>query len=97
MFPPENRRLIEMLKLLGVAVFYALLFHLTNLYFGSAVPIRILEPASGLALAALLVCGKRYAWGVFLGALLVSAVSGNPWVATLGIALGDALAALLGA
>jgi signal transduction histidine kinase len=98
MFPPETRRrLTELLKLLGVIALYALLVQVTNLYFGSAVPIRILEPASGLALAALLVGGRHYAWGVFLGAFLVSAASGNPWGATLGIALGNALAALLGA
>lgn len=83
--------------LLGVAALYALFLHLANLYFGNAIPIRILEPASGFALAALLVCGKRYAWGIFLGAFLVSAMSGNPWGVTLGIALGNALAAHLGA
>src|SRR3990167_2030104 len=92
-----QRRLTDLLKLLGMASLYALLIHLTNLYFKSDIPIRVFEPASGWALAALLIGGKRYAWGVFFGAILVNATSGlTLWVAT-AIALSNTLAALLGA
>jgi len=92
-----QRLLIDLLKLLGVAALYALLIHLTNLYFKSPIPIRILEPASGLALAALLIGGRRYAWGVFLGGVLVNATSNLALWAVGAIALSNTLGALLGA
>ena len=79
-----QRRLIDLLKLLGMAALYALLVHLTNLYFKSVIPIRILEPASGLALATLLIGGKRYAWSVFLGGVFAIALS-NTLEALLGV------------
>ncbi|WP_435627264.1 sensor histidine kinase [Candidatus Ferrigenium straubiae] len=93
----SQHRWIDLLKLLGAAALYALLAHLTNFYFGSPIPIRILEPACGWALVVLLIGGKRYAWGIFLGAFLVNLISGNPLGAAAGIALGNTLGALLGA
>ena len=91
-----QRRLIDLLKLLGMAALYALLVHLTNLYFKSVIPIRILEPASGLALATLLIGGKRYAWSVFLGGVLVNLTSSLALWAVFAIALSNTLEALLG-
>ena len=91
-----QRRLIDLLKLLGMAALYALLVHLTNLYFKSVIPIRILEPASGLALATLLIGGKRYAWSVLSGGVLVNLTSNLALWVVFAIALSNTLEALLG-
>jgi diguanylate cyclase (GGDEF)-like protein/PAS domain S-box-containing protein len=80
-----------------VAALYALLLYVGEFYFEGEAVVGYFEPASGLALAALLIGGKRYVWGVFLGAILVDAMSDNAlWVATT-IALTDALQAYCGA
>ncbi len=86
-----------MLKQTGVAALYALLLHASELYFGEGAIVGYFEPASGFALAMLLIGGRRYAWGVLAGAALVNATSINPlWVNAL-IASGDTLQALFGA
>ena len=54
-------------------------------------------PPSGIALAALLLFGRRLWPGILCGALLVNLVAGLPLSAATGIALGNTLAALLGA
>ncbi len=87
-----------MLKLLGVAALYALLARVVLIYFSANGVVSVIWPPSGLALAVLLIGGKRYAWGVFLGALLANALAGG---VTLGmaaaIATGNTLEAFLGA
>jgi diguanylate cyclase (GGDEF)-like protein/PAS domain S-box-containing protein len=85
------------LKQIGVAALYALLLYAGEFYFKDGAIVGYFEPASGLALAVLLIGGKRYALGVFIGALLVNATSNNYiWVAVI-IALGDTLQAFCGA
>jgi len=95
--PDLQRCLTDLPKLLGVAALYALLVFLTNRYFASAIPIRILEPATGLALAALLVGGRCYAWSIFLGELLANVTSGLPLGVVTIIASSNTLEALLAA
>jgi integral membrane sensor domain MASE1 len=53
-------------------------------------------PPTGIALAALLIGGRRLWPGVFLGALLVNVTTSGSWAASLGIAAGNTLEALLG-
>ncbi|HEV3028470.1 MAG TPA: MASE1 domain-containing protein, partial [Planctomycetota bacterium] len=54
-------------------------------------------PPSGIALAACLVFGKRMWGGVFIGAFLVNLATSGSWPASLGIATGNTLEAVLGA
>src|SRR6478609_11993526 len=58
--------------------------------------ISIIWPPSGIALAALLMGGKKYWPGVFVGSLLVATLSGtnNPLWVSGGIAVGCTLEAL---
>ena len=96
MFPSDLRRMTSLLKQLGVAALYALFTHLDHLYFESGTAISSFEAASGLALAVLLLGGKRYAWGVFLGGMLAN-VATNPLGAAAAIASSHALEAFCGA
>jgi len=86
-----------MLKQLGVGILYALLVKVVLAYFSTNGVVSVIWPSSGLALAMILVGGKRYAVGVFLGAFLANAMT----VLSLGtaalIATGNTLATLLGA
>jgi integral membrane sensor domain MASE1 len=54
-------------------------------------------PPTGIALAALVLWGRRYWPGVALGALLANAWTGVPLAAVLGITAGNTLEALVGA
>lgn len=94
-----QRRLAGLLKQLGVAAIYALFAYIVGRYFKSDTVASVFEPASGLALAVLLIGGMRYAWAIFLGELLFSVISSSPlWVtaaATLGNTLGPLLSAWL--
>jgi len=84
-----------LLMQVGVAVIYLMLARVVHGYFTSSIA-SVLWPPSGLALAVLLVCGKRYAWGVFLGALLTHIIADHSiWTPAL-IALGNTLEALAG-
>lgn len=87
----------EMVKLLGVAALYALLAKLFLTFFAANGVISVVWPPSGLALAALLLGGKRYAWGVLLGAFLGNTLAGVPVGLATAIATGNTLEALLGA
>jgi len=53
-------------------------------------------PPSGIALAACLVLGRRMWGGVFIGAFLVNIATSGSWPASLGIATGNTLEAVLG-
>ncbi|MDP4028607.1 MAG: PAS domain S-box protein [Gallionella sp.] len=85
------------LKQLGVAALYALSLYVGDLYFESETIVGYFEPASGLALAALLIGGKRYVWGVLLGAILVNSLSTNSFWAAATLASCDVLQAFFGA
>jgi len=87
----------DILKQLGVAALYALLIYVGDLYFEDGAIIAHYKPASGLALAALLIGGKRYAWSLLLGAILVNTIYIHSFWASIVIASGDTLQALFGA
>lgn len=89
------------LKQLGVAALYVLFAQAAILYMRNG-PAVIIWPASGLALAVLLIGGKRYVWGVFLGALSSNAIltatsEGCHWAAVFACTLGNTLEAFFGA
>ena len=87
-----------MLKQLFVATLYALLFYVGDFYFENEAIVGYFEPASGLALASLLIGGKRYTCGVFLGAILINAILyANSFWTTVVIASSDTFQALFGA
>ena len=88
--------LASLLKQLGVTTLYALLIHTDHLYFESGTAVSSFEAASGFALAVLLLGGKRYVWGVFLGGTLAN-VATNPLGAAVTIASSHALEAFCGA
>jgi diguanylate cyclase (GGDEF)-like protein/PAS domain S-box-containing protein len=95
--PNVQNRPIFFLKMLGVAVFYALLAYANNFLFEKEGIASIAEPACGLALAALLIGGRQYAWGVFLGSFLINTILDGPsWAAAI-IASGNTLEVLAAA
>ena len=88
---------VELLRMLGVAVAYCLTSWLVIHYFSPNGVTSIFFLASGVALAALLIGGKRYVWAVFLGSLAAELLAGDVvWAGALK-AGGAALGALLGA
>ncbi|MFA6053037.1 MAG: EAL domain-containing protein [Methylobacter sp.] len=88
--------LMELLKLLGASALYLLLARLALVY--SHVDfIAVIWPASGLALTALLLGGKRYAWSVFFGAFLSNVIADNSFLASVVLALGSTFEAFFGA
>ena len=84
-------------KLLGLAALYALLGKAVLLFFSANGVVSIAWPPSGLALAALLIGGKRYFPGVLLGAFVANTMTGLAPGVSAAIATGNALEALLGA
>jgi PAS domain S-box-containing protein len=90
-------RLPQSTALLGTAAAYALLGLLTISYFSRQGIASIFYLPSGVALAALLLGGRRYAGAVFLGSLLLELyVVGQVWPSIL-MAGGATLGAMLGA
>ena len=87
----------ELFKLLGLAALYGLLSWFVLSFFTPEGAGSIFFLASGLALAALLLGGRRYAWAVGLGALLTNLATGNGLWVSAAMAFGAALGALLGA
>ncbi len=81
---------------LGVAVVFAALFFLGRYFFSGANLFVYSEPASGFALAALLIGGRQYAWAVFLGGISAQAILGEPLLVALTTSAGDTLEALCG-
>ena len=84
----------ELQKLLGATALYALTSWSVRLFFGEA---TIFFLASGIALAAVLIGGNRYAGAVFVGALLANAFIGVDHGVNLAFALGSCLSAWAGA
>lgn len=81
---------------IGVALAYLLLARVVHSYFTTTLA-SVLWPSSGLALAAVLLGGRRYAWGVFLGAFLTHVIADATLWTALMIAFGNTLEALAGA
>jgi PAS domain S-box-containing protein len=85
------------LKWISVAGLYALSARMALLYFAPNGSASIFFIASGIALAAILMGGRRYVWAVLCGALLINFWQGKTLLAILFISSGSTAAAWLGA
>lgn len=93
----QTNTLTGWFQLSGIAILYALWVYIGERYFESDAVVGYFEPASGLALAALLLGGKRYAWSVLLGSVLTHAILGDSLEKVVSVSLGDTLQVLCGA
>ena len=93
----DSNALIGWQKQLGIALLYLLFGYVINHNFTSINIVSAIWPGSGLALASLLIGGRRYIWGVFIGSLLLNLLSNHSLWAIVGITLANVLEALLGA
>jgi len=84
------------IKQLGVATLYVLLSSIILNYFTNRGIVSAVWPGSGLALAVLLVGGKRYLLGVILGRLLINALSSSSPFWLVGATLASVSEVLLG-
>ncbi|MBK9443599.1 MAG: PAS domain S-box protein [Comamonadaceae bacterium] len=85
----------HLLRMSMIVVLYALLAMLALRFFAIASGnVSLVWPSSGLALAALLVGGRRYAWAVLLGAFATNTLQGSPLHTALLIGIGATLSAL---
>jgi diguanylate cyclase (GGDEF)-like protein/PAS domain S-box-containing protein len=82
-------------RMLGVALGYALAAKLVLALFAEYELVSIVWPPSGIALAALLLCGKKYWPAVYVGALLANLQGPNLFAAAALIALGNTLEGVL--
>ena len=94
--PPTRARAHAVLKLLGVALLYALLTQVSVTYFSLNGRISLVWLPGGFALAAILLVGKRYAWSVLVGEVMGILFRGGALSVAVPIGMGNALAALLG-
>ncbi|MDO9106049.1 MAG: PAS domain S-box protein [Methylovulum sp.] len=93
MMPTETAQ--TLFKIVAVAILYLLLAQLTLGFFAAYSVVNVVWPPSGLALAVLLLGGKRYAWAVLAGAFVNNTLTGLPVAVALPIAVGSTLEALL--
>ncbi len=85
-----------LLTQLGIAVLYFVFGNIIHENFTANSIVPVIWPGSGLALAALLLGGRRYIWGVFIGSLALNAYANSSVWAITGITLANVLEALLG-
>jgi PAS domain S-box-containing protein len=90
-------RWLEFLKVVFVAIAYAFFakLSLTNFSIHNG-NVSLIWPSSGIALAAMILGGKRYYLSVFLGSFAADFLSGTPAIPSLFIAIGNTLEPLLG-
>ena len=86
----------DWLGLVALALLYALLAKISLVYATVGDSITLVWLPSGLALAALLLGGKKYWPGIFVGACVASIMAGNSVLASASIATGNTLEPLLG-
>ncbi|HLD09828.1 MAG TPA: MASE1 domain-containing protein, partial [Methylophilaceae bacterium] len=93
-----NRLLVyrwsDLSRLAGLALAYALLAKIMLSFFSANGVVSIVWPSSGLALAALLIGGKKYWPGIFIGALAGNIMQGSSVGISIFIASGSTLEAL---
>lgn len=96
MFAKANFRLIwtDLPKLAIVVLAYAFVAKVVLGFFSANAIISIVWPPSGLAVAALLIGGRKHWPGVLIGALLGNIMAGSPVVVSAFIAIGNTLEAL---
>ena len=93
---PPTAQARTVLKLLGVALLYALLTQVSINYFSLNGRISLIWVPGGFALAAILLVGKRYAWSVLVGEVMGILFRGGALSVAVPIGMGNALAAVLG-
>lgn len=95
---PTNKSalLIIGIKQLGVAALYVLLGSIILKYFTNRGIVSAIWPSSGLALAVLLIGGKRYLLGVILGRLVINLLSSSSPFWLVGATLASISEVLLG-
>ncbi len=81
----------------AVAGFYALAARLALRFFAPDGNASVFFVASGLALAAVLLGGRRYVWAILCGALVLNLWQGKPLSAAVAISAGSTASAWLGA
>lgn len=86
----------EWIKQSCVALLYAFLLYIGDVYFESGGLVGHFEPASGLALAILLIGGRRYVFGIFCGAASIHIFFGDPFWQAAAISSSDTLQAFCG-
>lgn len=85
----------DLLRMAGLAVAYAVLAKIALGFFAANGVVSIVWPSSGLALAALLIGGKKYWPGIFIGALAGDVMQGSSVAISMLIASGSVLEALI--
>jgi len=83
------------LRMVGLAFIYALVAKLSLGYLSTDHVISVMWPPSGLALAALLIGGKKYWPGIFVGSLAGDILSNNLTGISIQFAAGSTLGSLL--
>ncbi len=86
----------DVFYLAGLSIVYALLAKIVLSNFSPNGVVSIVWPSSGLSLAALLLGGKKYWPGVFIGALAGNVAAGSSFQVSACIATGNTLEALVG-
>lgn len=90
-------RLAWTIEVLGVAIVYCAVARLGLELAVVARQVSIIWPATGLALACLVLRGRRLWPAILLGAFAANLLNDTPAIASLGIGIGNALEAFLGA
>ena len=94
--PPSRIDWPDLARFAGLAVLYAVLAKLVLAFFSANGVVSMVWPPSGLALAALILGGRRYWPGVLLGAFAANLWADNTFVTALFISVGNTLEALVG-
>ena len=81
----------DVIKILAVAIGYALIAHFTHLYSTENGITGVIRPMTGLGLAAVLLNGRNYLSAVFLGSFLINLLTLNNPFAAFTIATGNTL------
>jgi two-component sensor histidine kinase/integral membrane sensor domain MASE1 len=96
--PPGPARLLaEILTLTFIAIIYLVVARLSLTLASVNASATPIWPTTGYAFAAVLLFGYRVVPAIFLGALVVNAMTAGTLYTSLGIAVGNALEALVGA
>lgn len=94
---PASYRWPDIPRTIGLAVLYALMAEVALRFFSNNGVVTLLWPPSGLALAALLIGGRKYWPGVFIGALAGNMMAGSSAEVSFFIACGNTLEAIAAA
>ncbi len=96
LFLKTTYRWSDGLNIMALALAYTILAKIALSFFSVNGVVSVVWPSSGLALAALLLGGKRYWLGVFIGAFAGNVLAGSSVSLSLIIACGNTLEALTG-